>query len=108
MTPSSPAAFPTQLTIQDKRVNRKMDIFILPILTVLYLFNGMDRGNVGNAATVSFVQDAGLDVNAVNNAVTLFFCTCTYYEIPDLSLVGNPLSASTTPPLFVLFFSFGD
>jgi hypothetical protein len=34
-----------------KRVNRKMDIALLPFLSLLYLFNGLDRSNVGNAET---------------------------------------------------------
>lgn len=33
------------------RVNRKMDIALLPFLSLLYLFNGLDRSNVGNAET---------------------------------------------------------
>lgn len=32
-------------------VNRKLDIFLLPLLSILYLFSGLDRSNVGNAET---------------------------------------------------------
>jgi hypothetical protein len=28
----------------------KMDLFVLPIMSFLYLMNGIDRSNVGNAA----------------------------------------------------------
>ena len=35
----------------NRAVNRKMDLFLLPFLSILYLFNGLDRGNVGNAQT---------------------------------------------------------
>lgn len=38
-------------TAMDRRVNRKLDIALLPLLSLLYLFNGLDRGNVGNAQT---------------------------------------------------------
>jgi hypothetical protein len=34
-----------------RRLNRKMDIFLLPFLSILYLFNGLDRSNIGNAET---------------------------------------------------------
>jgi hypothetical protein len=34
-----------------RRVNRKLDLAILPLLSLLYLFNGLDRGNIGNAQT---------------------------------------------------------
>jgi hypothetical protein len=34
-----------------RRVNRKLDTALLPFLSLLYLFNGLDRSNVGNAET---------------------------------------------------------
>ena len=34
-----------------KQINRKMDIALLPFLSLLYLLNGLDRSNVGNAET---------------------------------------------------------
>lgn len=34
-----------------KRVSRRMDFAVLPVLSLLYLFNGLDKGNVGNAET---------------------------------------------------------
>jgi hypothetical protein len=34
-----------------RRLNRKMDIALLPFLSILYLFNGLDRSNIGNAET---------------------------------------------------------
>lgn len=35
----------------NRRINLKMDVAMLPLLSLLYLFNGLDRGNVGNAET---------------------------------------------------------
>jgi hypothetical protein len=37
--------------VQGRRVNRQLDVALLPLLSLLYLFNGLDRGNVGNAQT---------------------------------------------------------
>ncbi|OAA65321.1 Major facilitator superfamily domain, general substrate transporter [Niveomyces insectorum RCEF 264] len=59
----------------DRRVNRKFDWCILPLLFIVFLFDGMDRSNIGNAATVDFLQTAKLSKNAVNNAASLFFIT---------------------------------
>jgi hypothetical protein len=43
------------VTTEEKALSRalnvKLDIFLLPFLSLLYLFNGLDRGNVGNAQT---------------------------------------------------------
>lgn len=42
-------------TDEEKRMsralNRKLDFILLPSLSLLYLFNGLDRGNIGNAET---------------------------------------------------------
>ena len=37
--------------VSSRRLNRKMDIALLPFLSLLYLFNGLDRSNIGNAET---------------------------------------------------------
>lgn len=34
-----------------RSLNRKLDMVLLPALSFLYLFNGLDRGNIGNAQT---------------------------------------------------------
>ena len=36
---------------RNRKLNRKMDVFLLPFLSLLYLFSGLDRSNVGNAET---------------------------------------------------------
>lgn len=36
---------------ETRRINLKMDLGLLPLLSLLYLFNGLDRGNIGNAQT---------------------------------------------------------
>jgi hypothetical protein len=36
---------------RNRALNLKLDIYLLPVLALLYLWNGLDRGNVGNAQT---------------------------------------------------------
>lgn len=50
-----------------KQVNRKMDIALLPFLSLLYLFNGLDRSNVGNAETQGMLDLALLIGNVDHN-----------------------------------------
>jgi hypothetical protein len=54
----------------------KYDLTVLPLLTVLYLFNGLDRSNLGNAATVAFYKDIGIPATSVNTATVSFYATC--------------------------------
>lgn len=42
-----------------RRINRKQDWAILPLLSLLYLFNGLDRGNIGNAQTQGDARGIG-------------------------------------------------
>jgi hypothetical protein len=41
----------TEEKASSRALNLKLDLFLLPFLSLLYLFNGLDRGNVGNAQT---------------------------------------------------------
>ncbi|KAI8932479.1 hypothetical protein NX059_010664 [Plenodomus lindquistii] len=68
-----------------ERVNRKMDVALLPFLSLLYLFNGLDRSNIGNAETQGFSADIKATPDDLNLAVSLFF-------IPFVLL--QPLSAA--------------
>jgi hypothetical protein len=38
-----------------RALNRKLDFVLLPSLSLLYLFNGLDRGNIGNATTQGWI-----------------------------------------------------
>ena len=39
-----------------RRLNKKIDVALLPFLSLLYLFNGLDRSNVGNAETQGMTE----------------------------------------------------
>jgi MFS family permease len=60
---------------QHRSLNRKLDLFVLPFCVFIYLFNGLDRSNIGNAQTDGFTDDLGISSNAINTATSLFFCT---------------------------------
>ncbi|KAG9381241.1 Allantoate transport protein [Pyrenophora tritici-repentis] len=68
--------------VMTKRVNRKMDIALLPFLSLLYLFNGLDRSNVGNAETQGFTTDIGATSDDLNFAVSVFFITFVLLQPP--------------------------
>ncbi|KAI4906015.1 hypothetical protein J4E90_010974 [Alternaria incomplexa] len=56
-----------------KRTLRKLDCLLLPFLALLFLFNALDKSNIGNAESAHFTADIGLDKGALNTAVALFF-----------------------------------
>uniref|UniRef100_A0A8H7NPM6 Major facilitator superfamily (MFS) profile domain-containing protein n=1 Tax=Bionectria ochroleuca TaxID=29856 RepID=A0A8H7NPM6_BIOOC len=68
------------------RINRRMDIAMLPMLSLLYLFNGLDKGNIGNAETQGFTRDIGAAPSDLNLSVSLFFITFVLFQPPSAAL----------------------
>ncbi|KAF1925496.1 MFS general substrate transporter [Didymella exigua CBS 183.55] len=56
-----------------RRTLLKLDTLLLPFLALLFLFNSLDKSNIGNAESAHFSRDMGLDSGDVNTAVALFF-----------------------------------
>lgn len=96
-----------------RRVNRTIDVALLPFLSTLYLFNGLDRSNVGNAETqgmhytafmkasvvahlycliAGFSTEIGATPDDLNLAISLFFITFVLLQPPSAA-VGRWLGA---------------
>ena len=77
-----------------RALNRKFDLFLLPFCVLIYLFNGLDRSNLGNAQTDGFTRDLELRPSAINTATSLFFCT--FVPLQPLSVaLGKKVGQST-------------
>ncbi|KAH0841641.1 hypothetical protein FOPE_07135 [Fonsecaea pedrosoi] len=51
---------------KEKRVVRKLDLYITPVMLLLMLISYLDRGNIGFAATQGMTKDIGLTGNELN------------------------------------------
>ena len=56
---------------KQKKVVRTLDMTLLPMLWILYLFNYLDRTNIAQARLNSFEEDLGLVGNQFNIAVSV-------------------------------------
>ncbi|KAK0640587.1 major facilitator superfamily transporter [Cercophora newfieldiana] len=82
------------------RTNRRIDIALLPLLSLLYLFNGLDRSNIGNAQTQGFTDDIGCQPDDFNHAVSLFYLTFVLFQ-PISAGVGGWLGPKHWIPLMM-------
>ncbi|TDZ16575.1 putative transporter [Colletotrichum orbiculare MAFF 240422] len=98
-------AEPVNAAAMNRRINRKMDLALLPLLSLLYLFNGLDRGNVGNAQTQGFTADIGAVPDDLNLAVSLFFITFVLFQPPSAA-VGRWLGAKHWIPIMMVGWGF--
>lgn len=60
----------------------KIDIRLVPVLTILYLIAHIDRANIGNAKIEGLIEDLGLTGTQYNVALAIFFPPCQYYYCP--------------------------
>lgn len=83
---------------QDQKLARrllwKIDLWILPMLTILYLLTAMDRSDIGNAQVAGMQQSIGATPSEWAKVVSLFYVGF---------IVGQPFGAwflrMMTPPI---------
>jgi hypothetical protein len=78
----------------EKTLIRKIDLHILPIVVLLYLFSFLDRVNIGNARLYGLEEDLGLVGNQYQVSVSILFvtyCVC---------ISRNPVTARTLTLMF--------
>lgn len=59
--------------INDKALLRKLDLKLLPPLTLLYLLSFLDRSNVGNARLEGLVDDLHISGEQYLTTLTIYF-----------------------------------
>ncbi|KAF8486591.1 MFS general substrate transporter [Gautieria morchelliformis] len=74
---------PPKLTAEEEhRLYRKLDLRLMPILSLMYLLSFMDRGNIGNAKIEGLTEQLKLVGNQYNIALTMFFIPYCLFECP--------------------------
>lgn len=54
---------------KEKKVVRKLDMFIVPVFMITYLFSFLDRSNLGNAKVAGLVKDLHLEGTQFNGII---------------------------------------
>jgi hypothetical protein len=57
----------------ERALCRKFDYRLLPVLAVMYLFNALDKGNLGNAKTDHMDTDLHFKSNQYNIILSVFY-----------------------------------
>ncbi|KAF2214225.1 hypothetical protein CERZMDRAFT_37638 [Cercospora zeae-maydis SCOH1-5] len=73
-------ATPEQRAALDQKVLRKIDIWLIPWLSLLYLLSFLDRTNIGNARASHMEIDLHMAGHDFNNSLTMFFLTYSLAE----------------------------
>ncbi|KFY48886.1 hypothetical protein V495_00943 [Pseudogymnoascus sp. VKM F-4514 (FW-929)] len=70
-------------TAVEKALVRKVDMHIIPLIILLYLFSFLDRVNIGNARLYGMEEELNLQGNQYQIAVSILFVTYCGLEVPS-------------------------
>ncbi|PTB77313.1 MFS general substrate transporter [Trichoderma longibrachiatum ATCC 18648] len=68
--------------VAERKLRLKIDLFIVPTVSLLYLFCFIDRSNIGNAKIAGLASDLHLEGNDYNAIISIFFISYIVFEIP--------------------------
>ncbi|KAI5245336.1 putative MFS transporter [Aureobasidium subglaciale] len=89
---------------KERAVVWKLDLHLLPLLAVMYLFNSLDKSNMGNAKTAGLATDLGLHGHQYNLILSIFFVPYVL-TAPFLAALGKKYGPSRVLPC--MMFGFG-
>lgn len=87
--------------LDEKKILRKMDLRLIPMLALLYLLSFLDRGNIGNAKIEGLVEDLGMSGAQYNWCLTVFFFTYAAFEVPSNLLLKRLRPSVWLPTIMV-------
>ncbi|KAJ9635638.1 hypothetical protein H2204_005812 [Knufia peltigerae] len=91
--------------VAERRLVWKFDLRILPTLAVMYLFNSLDKSNLGNAKTAGLEDDLGLKGDQYNLILSIFFIPYVL-TAPFLGIAGKRYGPSRVLPIMMFCFGF--
>ncbi|KAF4119548.1 Major Facilitator Superfamily [Geosmithia morbida] len=90
--------------VAERKLCFKFDIRLMPVLAVMYLFNALDKGNLGNAETAGLSDDLNFKSGQYNLIVSIFFVPYVLFAMP-VAVLGKRFGPARVLP--ILMFTFG-
>ncbi|OBT80228.1 hypothetical protein VF21_00599 [Pseudogymnoascus sp. 05NY08] len=88
----------------ERRLVWKFDLRILPTLAVMYLFNTLDKTNLGNAKTAGLEKSLGMEgTNQYSLALSIFFIPYVL-TAPFLAILGKKYGPNRVLPAMMVVF----
>ncbi|KAI1411465.1 putative MFS transporter [Hypoxylon sp. FL1857] len=88
--------------LAERKLRNKIDLMVVPTVSLLYLFCFIDRSNIGNARLAGLEEDLGMRGNDYNALLSIFFISYIIFQIPS-----NLANKMIGPGWFIPFLSFG-
>ncbi|KAI2476821.1 MFS transporter [Pyrenophora tritici-repentis] len=82
--------------VNENKLMRKLDLRLLPAVSILYLLSFLDRSNVANARIEGLTKDLNMTGNQYLTGLTLYFIGYVLFELPC-----NIILKRTTPKFWL-------
>ncbi|KAJ9654612.1 hypothetical protein H2198_006358 [Neophaeococcomyces mojaviensis] len=88
---------------EEKQLVRKIDIFLMPTIWLMYLLSYMDRTNIGNAKIAGMADDLHLTSSQYSVALVVFFVTYVFFEAPSNMILVRSRPSVYLPTIMVIW-----
>ncbi|PAV20618.1 MFS general substrate transporter [Pyrrhoderma noxium] len=68
---------------EERRIVRKLDYCLIPLMTIFYLLSFLDRANIGNARVAGLQKDLGLTDRQYQICITVLYVPYIIAELPS-------------------------
>ncbi|CAG8508887.1 1375_t:CDS:10 [Acaulospora morrowiae] len=86
---------------EERRLLKKMDIRLIPLVTLLYVLSFLDRVNIGNAKLADIEVDLGLRGDQYNWAIGIFFVGYVIFEVPSNIMLVKTRPSTWLPTIMI-------
>lgn len=89
----------------EKRIIKKLDLYVMPVIMIMYIVSFLDRANIGNAKIAGMATDLNLTGTNFNVATSIFYVPYIIFDVPMTILVKR-LGPSYVLPTITLAWGF--
>ena len=89
--------------LAEKKLLRKLDLHVVPVIAFLYMLAFIDRINIGNARIQGLEKDLNMHGQDYNVALMIFFIPYILFEVPSNLLIRKFAPSTWLTAIMVLW-----
>ncbi|KAH7150228.1 putative vitamin H transporter [Dactylonectria estremocensis] len=90
-------------TAEEKKLVRKIDCFLMPILWIMYILNYVDRTNIGNAKIAGMADELSLSDDDYAWVLSVFFFGYLICEVPSNMILSRSRPSIFLPTIMLIW-----
>ncbi|KAH7134053.1 putative vitamin H transporter [Dactylonectria macrodidyma] len=90
-------------TAEEKKLVKKIDCFLMPILWIMYILNYIDRTNIGNAKIAGMADELSLSDDDYAWVLSIFFFGYLICEVPSNMILSRSRPSIFLPTIMLIW-----